>query len=143
MDAQSEQIRSAVIDGRAESPRYIQKQLAQLYNDLQKTRLEIHDAICHDFGYSSAESDAEIFLAMNAVKEQYETFDFQNFIDQEYSVAHGKDNPYKRVPIGCVYVIPSQHNQLYSIIVPACAAIASGNCVVIEVWHKTLAPLFH
>jgi acyl-CoA reductase-like NAD-dependent aldehyde dehydrogenase len=143
MDSQIQRIHSAVIDGRAQNPRYIQKQLSQLYKALQKARPVIHDAICQDSGYSSAEADTEIYLAINAVKQQYEAINFRKFIDQEYSIARGKDNPHKRVPIGCVYIIPSNHSLLYSIISPVCAAIAAGNCVVIEVRHRALVRIFH
>lgn len=138
MDGQVQRICSAAIDGRANTPRYIQKQLAQLYKSLQDARPAIRDAICRDSGYSLAEADTEIFLAINAVKQQYESINFQKFIDQEYSIAHGKDNPQKRIPIGYVYIIPSKHSQLYSIISPACAAIAAGNCIVIEVRYRLL-----
>jgi acyl-CoA reductase-like NAD-dependent aldehyde dehydrogenase len=133
MEVQARKIRAAVIDGRAQSPRHIQKQLAKLYATLQRARPDIHDAICQDFAYSSTEADAEIFLALKAVKKQYEAFNLGGFIDQEYSLAHGKDNSCRRIPIGCVYIIPSHHSQFYSIIQPACVSIAAGNCVIVQV----------
>ncbi|RDL31060.1 Uncharacterized protein BP5553_09849 [Venustampulla echinocandica] len=138
MTGQVQRVLSAVIDGRAQTPRYIQKQLAQLYDALQKAKPAIHNAIRHDTEYSSAEADSEIFLAMKVVKQQYEAFNWEEFLDQEYSLAHSKDNLSRRVPIGCVYIIPSQHNRFYSIILPACAAIAAGNCVMVEISQTLL-----
>lgn len=138
MAGQTQRIRSAVIDGRAHSLRYIQKQLAQLYDVLQKTRPAIHDAIIQDSGYSPAEADAEIFLAMKAAKQCYEDLSLEKSLDQEYSIAHGKDNPSRRTPVGCVYIISSRHSQFYSIVQPACAAMAAGNCVIVEVGYIAL-----
>ncbi len=126
-------IRSAVTDGRAQSPRYIQKQLTRLYDTLRKNQKAIHRAIRRDNEYSSAEADAEIYMALQALRQEYETFDFAKVLEQEYSLAHNKENLSKRVAVGCVYIVPCQHSRFYSIIQPICAAIAAGNCVVIEV----------
>lgn len=133
MAGQAQRVRSAVIDGRAQTPRYIQKQLTQLYDALQKAQPAIQNAIRRDTDYSSVEADSEIFLALKAVRQQYEAFNLEEFLDQEYSLAHAKDNLSRRVPVGCVYIIPSQHSRFYSIVQPACAAIAAGNCVMVEV----------
>ena len=133
MNDQTKRIRSAVTDGRAHSPRYIQRQLGRLHEVLREHRHAIRSAICRDSDYTSAEASTEIYLALKAVRQDYEATDLTKFLESEYSIAHGKANLSRRLPIGCVYITPSQHSRLYSTIQPASAAIAAGNCVMIEV----------
>jgi len=78
-------------------------------------------------------------MTVQAVKDQYEAIDFKESLQQEYSIAQGKQNLDRRLPFGCAYIVPCKHSRLYSIIQPAVAAIAAGNCVVIEVCTKLLS----
>ena len=133
MADQFTRILSAVTDGRAQTPRYIQKQLAQLYESLRKNQKAIHSAIRRDNDYSPTEADSEIYMALKALRQEYEAIDFAKVLEQEYSLARGKENLYRRLAVGCVYIIPSQNSRFYSIIQPVCTAIAAGNCVMVEV----------
>lgn len=128
-----QRIDAAVIDGRAQAPRFVQKQLTQLYDTLQKGQSSIRDAIIRDTGCSTAEVETEMYLTFKAVKQEYEAINFQKAIEQEYSLAHSKDNASRRIPVGCIYIIPSQHTRFYSIVQPIAAAFAAGNCVIVEV----------
>lgn len=127
------QIRAAVIEGRAQSPRYIQRQLTLLHDALLKHQKAIRTAIKRQTNYTSAEIDAEIYLTLGAIKHDYESFDFSKVVQEEYSLAQLKDYPSRRVAVGCIYVIPSEHSRLYSIVQTVSAAITAGNCVVVEV----------
>jgi acyl-CoA reductase-like NAD-dependent aldehyde dehydrogenase len=133
MAEQCKRIRSAVIDGRAQTLRYIQKQLTQLHDVLRKHQKSIHDAICRDSDWTSAEADSEIYLALKALRNEYEAIDFAQVLKQEYSIAHAKENVSRRCAVGCVYIIPGQHSRFYSVIQPVATAIAAGNCVMVEV----------
>jgi acyl-CoA reductase-like NAD-dependent aldehyde dehydrogenase len=128
-----EAIRAAVIEGRAQSPRYIQRQLVSLHDALVKAQSDIRRAIRRETNYTTGEVDAEIYLALKVLKQEFNAFDFPSVLEAEYSIAHLKDHPSRRVALGCAYIIPSEHNRFYSIVQPTAAAIAAGNCVMIEV----------
>lgn len=128
-----QRIEAAIIDGRCRTPRYIQKQLFALHNALSCAVTSFHQAIVKDMGFSDGEAWFEINMTMQAVKHQYEMINFNDYVKVEYSIAEGKSNESRRIPIGYVYIVPSCHSKLYSIVQPAAAAIAAGNCVVIEV----------
>ncbi|KIW99955.1 uncharacterized protein Z518_10883 [Rhinocladiella mackenziei CBS 650.93] len=125
-------IRASVIEGRARTPRYIQRQLLLLHNTLQKSLPAIRTAIRRETNYTPAEIDVEIYLTFKMLKREYESLDLSKFLEDEYSLAHRKDHPSRRVAIGCVYIIPSRHTRFYSVVQPVAAAIAAGNCVMIE-----------
>ena len=132
-DSNFQRIRSAVIDGRAQAPRYIQRQLLQLHNALSKNQDGIRQALLHDSGYSGADVDCELYLTSRAIRQVYDALDVSDCLETEYSLARRKDNFSRRVAVGAVYIIPCQHSRLYSTLQPAAAAIAAGNCVMVEV----------
>lgn len=132
-DSSFQRIRSAVIDGRALTPRYIQKQLLRLHDALRENQAAIGQTLQQDSGYSSPDVECEFYLTFKAIRQEYEALDISDFLDNEYSLARRKDNPFRRVATGAVYIIPCQHCRLYSTVQPAAAAIAAGNCVMVEV----------
>ncbi|RMZ77477.1 hypothetical protein DV738_g4397, partial [Chaetothyriales sp. CBS 135597] len=132
MSTSLDRIEAAIIDGRARTPRYIQKQLQALYSALLRSLTPIQQAIAQETGYSSTEIWLETNQALEEVKEQFSKIKLDDFLEQEYRVASGRDRPTRRRPRGCIYIIPSFHTRLYSIIQPAAVAIASGSCVIIE-----------
>ena len=130
-------LRSSVVDGRAQTPRYIQRQLSKLHEALLKNQQLLHDAIRREADHSKAEADAEIYATVKAVKECYESIHLDKSLEQEYSLAKAKDNLSRRVAVGMAYIIPAKHSRLYSVIQPISAAIAAGNCVMIELGQTT------
>ena len=138
MTSPLQRIKAAIIDGRCREPRYIQKQLLTLHDALVREAAKCHEAIIRDTGCSSSEAWFEVHMTVQAIKHQYGTINFHDCLEQEYSLAHGRDNTSRRLPFGCVYLVPSHNNRLYSILQPSCAAIAAGNCVVIEVSRISL-----
>ena len=133
MDESLQRLAAAVVDGRCRTPRYIQHQLRVLHDDLVSSTGRLHQAIQKDTGCSSGEAWFEIHMTIQAVKRQYGTMILGKCLENEYRIANGKSNGSRRVPIGCVHIVPFHHSRLYSAIQPAAAAIAAGNCVVIEV----------
>ena len=136
MLASVSRVYAGYIDGRAQTPRYTQRQLKKLHDALLDAKSSIQDAVRKDFGYSTTEFDIEYFLALDCVKELYSSIDIKRAMEEEYSLANLRDRPSKTTAIGCVYIVPSTHSLLYSTIGPLSAAIAAGNCVIIEVRYN-------
>ncbi|KAF2158259.1 hypothetical protein K461DRAFT_265028 [Myriangium duriaei CBS 260.36] len=129
MPADISHIEAAVIDGRARSPRFIQKQLRALHDALIRSLTDIQ--IVGDQG--SNEAWTEIAITLKAVKNDYASVNLTHILEQEYSLALGKDNIHRRPGYGCAFIIPAGHTPLYSIVQPISAAITVGNCVVLEI----------
>ena len=125
------------MDGRARNPRYIQNQLKRLHNEIVQNASKLRSAIQRDTGVSSAEADTEYLLTLDCVKTQYSSIDVGKCLEDEYSLAKGKDYPARRDAIGIVYIEPSQYTLLYSVVASLASAIAAGNCVVLEVRLRT------
>lgn len=124
---------AARIDGRAENIRYRQEQLRQLHSNIVTNRSQLHRSLLKDAGYTKAESDVELAVAMNAIRHHYDSLDFDVSIKQEYSVARGHDYAHRMVGVGIVYIKPADSSSLYAIIAPLSAAIAAGNAVILKV----------
>ena len=126
-------IRAASVDGRARNPRYIQNQLRRLHYEIVQNASNLRSAIQRDTGVSSAEADTEYLLALDCVKTEYSSIDVDKCLEDEYNLAKGKDFPNRREAVGIVYIKPTQYTLLYSVVVSLATAIATGNCVVLEV----------
>jgi len=124
---------AAAIDGRTQSIRYRQSQLRKLHDVLIKNRTEVRNAIVTDSGNTSVEADINFFLAISELKKHYSSLNLEHSLEEEYSVAKGKDALKRRVGSGIVYIVPSSYTLFYSVVSPLSAAIAAGNCVIIEV----------
>lgn len=128
-----ERLQTSVVDGRTENGRYRQYQLQALHKILREEAGHICSALFADSESSSAEVETEYYLAMDAVRHFYESLNFEEELKEEYSVVHGKDNMNRRIGAGLVVIKPTGHTRFYSIITPLAAAIAAGNCIIIEV----------
>ena len=133
MSSSISRVQAANIDGRARSPRFIQEQLGCLHATLVNNFRDVHQAISIDTGNSSAEVGIEYYLSLASLKALYRSINLEDILDEEYSLAKGKDAPSRRVAAGIVYIMPSVYALFYSVITSLSAAIAAGNCVVIEV----------
>ena len=86
-----DRLQLSVIDGRAENVRYRQDQLHALHRALRAEADGIRAALRCDTGFSAAEVEVECALALEGVRHFYETLDFQRDLQDEYSVARGKE----------------------------------------------------
>ncbi|CAC9895064.1 unnamed protein product, partial [Aureobasidium pullulans] len=129
----STSIESAAIDGRARTPRFIQRQLANLHKAITTNAKIIQDAIVADTSVKLREAQLEIHLSISVVKELYDNFSVEEALSQEYRVARGQDWCDRNDAVGTIYLRPQSHNLVYSIVSPLANAIAAGNCVVIEI----------
>jgi hypothetical protein len=131
---------AATIDGRTESIRYRQDQLQSLHRTFAEEASAICDALAGDSNttlFSNVEIETEFLLGMDAVRKFYEELDFDKELESEYSIAKGKNNKGRRVGVGIVLIRPTTHSRFYSVVEPLAAAIAGGNCIVVEVRYST------
>lgn len=135
---------SGNIGGRARSPRYIQAQLQKFYDVLQDNKAALRKALASDGNKTMTEVELELHLALDSIKCQYDSIDFDQLIQDEYNVARGENANARRVAHGIVYIQPAHHTLLYSAVSASSAAIRAGNCVVIEVsCHFCAACVIH
>lgn len=128
-----DRLQASVVDGRTENGRYRQDQLQRLHRSLREEASQITAALLADSKSSSSEVDAEYYLGMEAVRHFYDSLDFGRDLKEEYSVVRGEDNVTRRVGAGLVVIRPTSHTRFYSIVTPLAAAIAAGNCIILEV----------
>ena len=126
-------LRSAAIDGRTENVRHRQTEFQKLHSALRGNSIAICNAISKDSGVSASDAEKEFVLAMDAIQSIYETLDFYQSLKDKYLVKEGKDHLSRRVGVGIVAIRPTSHTLFYSILSPLAAAIAAGNCVLLEV----------
>ena len=118
--------------------RYRQNEFRKLHSILAENADAFAEAITKDTQGTSSEIETEIFLTMDILRQSYDSLDFEKELKEEYSITNGEDNLSRRVGVGIVLIRPTSHTRLYSVLAPVCAAIAAGNCVLLEVRLKAL-----
>lgn len=126
-------ILAANVDGRTQNTRYRQAQFHRLQSVLVEHVAEIQDAIRADSGHTQQEIRAEIVLALQELRTHYTSLSLQKDLEVEYRIANGQDNPDNVAGVGIVYIVPSIHTLFFSVISALTAALAAGNCIVLEV----------
>ncbi|KAI4792970.1 aldehyde dehydrogenase PutA [Aureobasidium sp. EXF-8845] len=128
------QLQAAAIDGRTRTVFYRQAQLEKLHKKLVADASEIVDAIIADSGLSRTEAQIEFSLALTAVRERFAELEPKKELEEEYAIARGEDAGSLRLGYGIVYIKASaDHTPFYSAIAPLAAAVAAGNCVVLQI----------
>jgi acyl-CoA reductase-like NAD-dependent aldehyde dehydrogenase len=131
---------AAATDGRAQNPRYIQRQLRALHDALLRDADVLQQAAVADGRMNADEALLEVSLVLAAVREHFLRFDVKHMLDEEYRVANGQDWLTRRLPADIVYIRPQPHTWLYSAIIAFSSAIAAGCCVMLEVgFHSTMS----
>ncbi|KAJ9632343.1 hypothetical protein H2203_000748 [Taxawa tesnikishii (nom. ined.)] len=126
------QLRAAAIDGRTQTIYYRQAQLEKLYETLVENATSIQEVIVTDTGVSQAEARIEYSLALSSLREQYAQLDPLKEHEEEYLIREGRNAPSLRTGVGIVYIKPTTHTLFFSVISPLSAAIAAGNCVLLQ-----------
>ncbi|PLB46156.1 ALDH-like protein [Aspergillus steynii IBT 23096] len=124
---------AASIDGRCHNTRYRQSQLQCLQSALVHHVEELKKSIQSDSGHSAGEVSAEICLALQELRTHYLSLDLQRDLEAEYRVANGRDNLDGKRGVGIVYIAPCTHTLFFSVVSALSAAVAAGNCVILEV----------
>lgn len=126
-------ILTANVDGRTQNTRYRQTQFQRLQSVLVEHIAEIQDAIRADSGHSRQEVRAEVVLALQELRTHYASLSLEKDLEVEYRIANGKDNVDGCRGAGIVYIMPCTHTLFFSVISALTAALAAGNCIVLEV----------
>jgi acyl-CoA reductase-like NAD-dependent aldehyde dehydrogenase len=126
-------ILAANIDGRTQNTRYRQTQFQKLQAVLVAHIAEIQDAIYSESGHTRAEVRAEVVLALQELRTHFSSLSLEKDLEAEYRISHGKDNLTSARGAGIIYIVPSTHTLFFSVISALSAALAAGNCVVLEV----------
>jgi acyl-CoA reductase-like NAD-dependent aldehyde dehydrogenase len=128
-----DRLQESVVDGRTENGRYRQDQLHRLHRTLREDASKMVAALVADSRSTRAEAEAEFYLGMEAIRHFNDSLDFEKDLKDEYSVVRGEDNRKRRVGAGLVVIRPTTHTRFYSVVAPLAAAIAAGNCILLEV----------
>lgn len=124
---------AADIDGRVQNTRYRQAQFHRLQTVLVEHVAEIQDAIRTDSGHSAQEIRTEIVLALQELRAHYLSLSLEKDLEVEYRIKNGQDNLDGSRGAGIVYIVPCTHTLFFSVISALTAALAAGNCIVLEV----------
>lgn len=127
-------VKAAAIDARGRNVIYRATQLEKLQAGLVKEASTIQDAIVADTSCLASESRLEFSLALGALRDRFSELDPAGELELEYRVAKGTNAPDTREPYGVAIIHASQqHNPFYSTVAPLAAALAAGNCVILQV----------
>jgi acyl-CoA reductase-like NAD-dependent aldehyde dehydrogenase len=124
---------TTALEGRMKDLRTRQRILQELHVKLTENVEELVSATAEDDRISREEAQVVVSAGLFELRAHYNRLNLKDELDAEYSIARKKSCLDKRVPFGIVYVIPEVYTAFFSIITALSAAIAAGNCVVIEV----------
>ena len=123
----------AEIEGTATSVRHRQDQFRRLHTSLLKTKSSITESLRQDYGYTEWEAGFEYLLALSELRDHYESIDFESEKAAAKSIEEETEST-RVAAAGIVYIIPeTRRNGFYATISPLSAAMAAGNCVIVEV----------
>lgn len=121
----------ADVEGTARSLRHRQLQFHRLQPTLIKNKALLVQALEDDYGYSKVEALFEYSLSLSELRAHYESIDFEKEVQATKTIENGNESLNRSAAIGIVYIVP--RGGLYSVLSPLCAAMAAGNCVIVEV----------
>lgn len=125
---------AAYIDGRAHTARFRQQQFHRLHSVLVFNKSRLVEALQADNDYTELEAVFEFSLGLSELRSMYESVDLEAELAASRAVQSGQDGLQRKIGLGIVYIRPEKaKSSLYSILSPLCAALAAGNCVIVEV----------
>ena len=130
-----ETIRASIVDGIAVNARYRERSLVALHRALESFRSDLIDVLQDGVSTTTARSEAEAqyIMTLHAITEFHKSTDPMANLKQEYQPARSQNDSGKRIPYGYAYIQSHRASHpLYSLVVSVAAAIAAGNCVIIE-----------
>jgi len=133
MSSSFSRVASAATDGRLENVFWRQKELQSLYKALLQNSTPLQEAIYEDNRSSRTEAKIEYYRALHVLKRRYLELQPDALRKAEYRIANGEDAADARRPCGLVYIVPTTHTMFYSVVTTLAAAIAGGNCCILEV----------
>ena len=128
-----ERLIACSVDQRVHNVRYRQRQLHLLHQFLRQNSAKICDLIVQDSNHTREESWLEFSLTLMQINKLYEQLDFDDALEREYSVSRNKSYIDCRTSHGIVLIRPGSYTDFVSIFSATAAALAAGNCVVVQV----------
>ncbi|KAE8360771.1 Aldehyde/histidinol dehydrogenase [Aspergillus caelatus] len=123
---------TTALEGRMKDLRTRQRILRTLHAQLIENTDDLLRATVEDDRVSREEAQVILSASLSELRAHYDKLDLKEELEAEYSIARKESCLNKRVPFGIVYVVPDVYTAVFSIITALSAAIAAGNCVVIE-----------
>ena len=133
-------LQDTVADARLANAFYRQDQLAKVQKSIIDKKDELLGAMVKDVMVTNRETFAELYSTVSAIKTYLDQISPAKELEVEYSVAHNQDSKSARQAVGVVVIKPQAHTFLFSTISALCAAIASGNPVLLVVSSCTTTP---
>jgi len=127
------QVKAAAIDGRLENVFWRQQELQKLYKALVQQSSSIQNTIQQHSGLTRAEAKVEFCKTLDVLKKRYLELRPEVMREEEYLIANSHDAPSATRAFGIAYIVPTTHTVFYSIVTAVAAAIAAGNCCILEV----------
>lgn len=126
-------ITASHIEGNAHSVRFRQHQFHKLHSVLVSSKPQLVKALIADNGYTDPEAEYEFSLTLSDLRKMYESVDFEDELASSLAVQRGQDSLLRKRGLGIVYIRPERSkSSLYAVLSPLCAALAAGNCIIVE-----------
>jgi acyl-CoA reductase-like NAD-dependent aldehyde dehydrogenase len=133
---------AAHIDGRATSVRYRQQQLQRLHRALASNKETLVHALVLDNGITKTEAYFEYAYALSELSEVYESINFGAELLASRSLEVPRFGIHRKRGMGLVYIKTDRTmSSIYSVTSPLGAALAAGNCIIVEVSRESVALL--
>lgn len=123
-------IEISCLEARPQSIRLRQNLFHSLHSALKSSEKRIKDAITDDTSHDDWDINLEYTLAISELRVHYDSLSPEEYHKSNKLV----DNLQATTSVRIVYIIPSKQNLFYSVISALTAALAAGNCVVLEVF---------
>lgn len=130
----------ASYDGRMVDLRYRQRQLTALHAWLSHYADDLVIATQEDERCTSEEAMLVVTKTLEEIQTHYNSLSLDQHLEDEYCIKNGVDCTQGSYPVGLVYNIPEERTVLYSVMSILSAAIAAGNCCIVEVSVDALRP---
>ncbi|KAM0558071.1 hypothetical protein ACHAPJ_005238 [Fusarium lateritium] len=130
-DAAITRLQDTVADGRLANSFYRQQQLRKIQKSLIDRKDTLIEALVKDSLVTRSEAFTELYSTVSAARSYFDQTSPTQSLSVEYAVARNQDAPMARQGVGIVVIKPQFHTFLFSTVSPLCAALASGNVVLL------------
>jgi acyl-CoA reductase-like NAD-dependent aldehyde dehydrogenase len=123
-------LRLSYTAGKLKTISYRRNEISRLYRRLRNDCESVCNAIASDGRCSAPAAEAEFRLTMDGIRQFHSSLKLPLERKKPQCFAH--DDLNRRSAVGLVAIRPGRHSRLYSTLIPLTAAIAAGNCILLE-----------
>jgi acyl-CoA reductase-like NAD-dependent aldehyde dehydrogenase len=127
------------LEGRARSVRFQKSQLRRLHEELVQSRNEIQELMIKEEHHTEKEAAFEYVLLLSELSNHYAALNSKSQLQLARRIELRENNISRTRSVDIVYIVPSKHTPVYSIISPIGAAISAGSCIIVEVKRTPLS----